>query len=161
MEIYSTPISDVFYRRATDKDSVHIRELIFGILRAYGLNTDQIETDMDLFEIEKYYPEGHFWVLINHQSEIKGSFALYHPGGHTVEIRRMYFDPSLRGVGLGKWALKFLEDTAINLSYKTLWLETTSKLMEAIELYKKAGFIYTESSCHSSRCDVVMEKNMS
>lgn len=160
MELLTTPVKDIYFRKANKDDSPLIRELIFSILKSYNLNTDHLDTDNDLIDLEKYYPEGHFWVLSDQKGQIKGCFALYHPGNQKVEIRRMYFHPTVRGLGLGKWALSFLEMTARNMSYKTLWLETTSALKEAIELYKKLGFQHAVGTCHSCRCDVVMEKKL-
>ena len=160
MELFSTPVKDIYYRQANDNDSPIIRELIFTILKGYGLNTDQLETDRDMFEIEKYYPEGHFWVIVDTNNDIKGSLALFYPNDSQAEVKRMYFSSSIRGKGLGKWALKFLEETALRQSRTSLWLETSSVLKEAIRLYIKNGFIKSVGSCHSSRCDIVMEKKL-
>ncbi|MBK8515761.1 MAG: GNAT family N-acetyltransferase [Saprospiraceae bacterium] len=155
-----TPIPGVYLRQAKDADSPELRTLIFDILKNYGLNVDPLSTDKDLYEIETYYPEGHFWVLTNNTGTILGSFALFHSENGRVEVRKMYFDPSLRNKGLGKWALKYLETIARQAGYNALLLDTASVLTEAIGLYKGFGFEITEGKCHSERCDITMLKRL-
>ncbi|MGB4958254.1 MAG: GNAT family N-acetyltransferase [Saprospiraceae bacterium] len=148
----------IFYRIATNTDASDIRKIIFDTLGAYGLNLDAAVTDSDLYDIEHYYPDGTFWVLVDEHDTIKGSFALYRENDKTVEIRKMYFDPSIRGLGLGIWAIHWLLQKAVSLGYHRAQLETASVLKEAIQLYKKMGFVEITGTCHSHRCDVLMEK---
>jgi len=147
-------------RKATNSDGEQIRKIVFDALMSYGLVLDPAATDVDLFDLEKYYPEGTFWILIDDESTIKGSFALYRVDRSRAEIRKMYFDPSIRGIGLGTWAMHFLIREAKAMGYQTLTLETASVLKEAISLYKKMGFQTVPGLCHSHRCDVVMEMRL-
>lgn len=150
----------LYYRKATNNDGEQIRKIVFDALTSYGLVIDPAATDVDLFDIEQYYPEGTFWVLVDDDCTIKGSFALFRIDESTAEIRKMYFDPSIRGMGLGTWAMHFLIKEAKAMGYQTLTLETASVLKEAIALYKKLDFQNIPGSCHSHRCDVVMEKRL-
>lgn len=59
----------------------------------------------------------------------------------TVEIKRMYTLPRWRGKGLATFVLVGLERWAAELSYKRCVLETGKKQPEAIELYKKNGYV--------------------
>ena len=152
--------SGLYYRKATNADGEQIRKIVFDTLAAYGLVIDPAATDVDLFDIEQYYPDGTFWVLVDDNDTIKGSFALYRVDQYTAEIRKMYFDPSIRGKGLGTWAIHFLTKEAKEMNYQTLTLETASVLKEAISLYKKTGFKIIPGTCHSHRCDVVMKKRV-
>jgi putative acetyltransferase len=155
-----TSSPDVTCRTATNMDGEQIRKIVFDALKSYGLVLDPAATDVDLFDLEKYYPEGTFWVLVDADNTVKGSFALYRVDQSKAEIRKMYFDPSVRGMGLGTWAMYFLLHKAKTMGYQTLTLETASVLKEAIALYKKMGFQTVPGSCHSHRCDVVMEKRL-
>ena len=56
-------------------------------------------------------------------------------------LKRMWVDPSVRGLGLGRRILFALESEARALRFKTLRLETNRALTEAIHLYKNAGYI--------------------
>lgn len=69
----------------------------------------------------------------------------------------MYVDPAVRGRGLGRRLLAFLEQQAAAASYGQLWLETGTEQPEAIALYTSAGYRpmdpYGEFSYYSrSRC---------
>jgi len=150
----------LYYRKATNTDGESIRKIVFSALASYGLVIDPAATDVDLFDIEKYYPEDTFWTLVDAEDNVLGSFALYRIDQSKAEIRKMYFDPSIRGKGLGTWAMQFLMKKAKALGYQTLTLETASVLKEAISLYTKMGFQTIPGSCHSHRCDVVMEKRL-
>ena len=150
----------LYYRRATNTDGESVRKIVFDALTSYGLVIDPAATDVDLFDIEQYYTEGTFLLLVYDYFPIKGSFALFRIDESTAEIRKMYFDPSIRGMGLGTWAMHFLIKEAKEMSYQTLTLETASVLKEAIALYKKLDFQNIPGSCHSHRCDVVMDKRL-
>lgn len=58
----------------------------------------------------------------------------------TAEIKRMWLDPSLRGLGVGKQLLARLEALAAELGYRSVLLDTNSSLTEAITLYERAGY---------------------
>lgn len=55
-------------------------------------------------------------------------------------IKRMWVDPSMRGLGLGRRLLRSLEASASELGCTVARLETNRVLEEAIELYRSAGY---------------------
>lgn len=60
---------------------------------------------------------------------------------NSVEIKRMYVNPKSRGYGVAAQVLKELEVWAQELGYKRCILETGIGLENAINLYKKNGYI--------------------
>lgn len=58
----------------------------------------------------------------------------------TVEIKRMYVLPELRGRGIAGQMLRELEGWAAELQYQNCILETGKKQPEAIRLYQKSGY---------------------
>ena len=58
----------------------------------------------------------------------------------VAEIKRMYVDPTVRGRGLGRRLLAFIEQQAAAASYSQLWLETGTEQPEAMALYTSAGY---------------------
>lgn len=58
----------------------------------------------------------------------------------TVEIKRMFVHPELRGNGIAFNILKELEIWAKELNYTSCLLETGKKQIEAVALYKKASY---------------------
>lgn len=62
-------------------------------------------------------------------------------GGHDVEIKRMWVAESARGLGLGRRLLAELERHAAELGFAAVRLETNGGLIEAIALYRSAGYV--------------------
>jgi putative acetyltransferase len=63
----------------------------------------------------------------------------------TVEVKRMYVDPEMRGRGVAKAILAHLEAAGRELGARRAVLETGIHQDEAIGLYRRAG--YTEVAC--------------
>jgi len=58
----------------------------------------------------------------------------------TMEIKRMFVPPALRGKGIASAVLAALETWAAELGYTRCVLETGKRQPEAIALYKKCGY---------------------
>jgi DNA-binding MarR family transcriptional regulator/GNAT superfamily N-acetyltransferase len=85
-------------------------------------------------------PPAGFFLLATLHGEPVGCGALkFHPGG-PAELKRMWVDPSVRGMGLGRRLLTELEAQAAAHGVRTLRLETNRVLVEAISLYRTAGY---------------------
>jgi putative acetyltransferase len=141
-------------RSATNEDRDQIEELVFGILRSFDLALDREGTDRDLSDIESNYLDrgGVFEVVENRDGKIVGTVGLYPLDETTIELRKMYFDPSIRGRGLGKQLLTKMIEKAKNLGYLRVYLETASVLTRAVHLYESAGFKPVDVK-HTPRCD--------
>jgi GNAT superfamily N-acetyltransferase len=59
---------------------------------------------------------------------------------NTIEIKRMFVSPEVRGMGLAQTILRELELWAHDLGYSFSVLETLYKQKEAIALYQKTGY---------------------
>lgn len=92
---------------------------------------------LDVAALEK--PGVHFFVA-RHEGRAVGCASIVEAGDGTAEIKRMFVDPSSRGLSLGKKLLSALEDQAKTLGLTALRLETGISQPEAIGLYRKAGF---------------------
>ena len=73
-------------------------------------------------------------------SEPVGCGAVKHHPGEPTEIKRMWVAPSARGLGLGRRLLAELERLAADSSATVTRLETNRSLVEAISLYRSAGY---------------------
>jgi putative acetyltransferase len=67
-----------------------------------------------------------------------GAFKEYDT--NTVEIKRMFVEPTFRGKGIAQQVLAELELWAKELQYTFCVLETGKKQPEAIALYQKVGY---------------------
>jgi DNA-binding MarR family transcriptional regulator/GNAT superfamily N-acetyltransferase len=62
----------------------------------------------------------------------------------VVELNRMWVDPAVRGLGVGRRLLADLERRAGGAGATALRLETNRALTEAIAMYRAAGFVEVE-----------------
>src|SRR3954447_20320347 len=84
-------------------------------------------------------PAGHF--LVAHlDGEAIGCGGVKHPPGRPAEIKRMWVDGSVRGMGLGRRLLAVLEEMAAEAGAPSARLETNRALVEAIAMYRRAGY---------------------
>jgi DNA-binding MarR family transcriptional regulator/ribosomal protein S18 acetylase RimI-like enzyme len=84
-------------------------------------------------------PAGLLLVATLHDKPV-GCGALKFHRGAPAEIKRMWVDPAVRGLGLGRRLLTELEAHAAAHQVRTLRLETNRALAEAIGLYRAAGY---------------------
>lgn len=145
---------NIHIRAATNADCARVQNLVFGVLREYGLEPNLCRTDSDIADIEAAYTErgGIFELLEDENGNLLGTVGLYPITNEKVELRKMYFAAHLRGKGYGKKTLARMIETARSLGYKQIYLETASALKEAVGLYRSFGFTETQEK-HTPRCD--------
>lgn len=152
----------IFTRSATNEDCENIQKLVFSVLREYGLTPEPDGTDADISDIETNYINGGglFEILEDADSNLLGTVGLFPIDAETVELRKMYFDVSLRGLGFGKKMLERMIERAREMKFKRIYLETANVLKEAVGLYEKRGFKPTTDGIHTSRCDAAYFLNL-
>jgi len=74
-----------------------------------------------------------------------GCGALKLRGTGPADVKRMWVDPAVRGLGVGRRLLAELEAQAANRGVRTVQLETNRVLEEAIALYRSSGYIEVEA----------------
>jgi putative acetyltransferase len=135
-------LSYLSIRPATNNDREAIVNLVFGILREFGLEPDPSATDADLQDIEANYlqPGGLFEVIEDRDGNLVGSVGIFPIDENICELRKMYFVPAVRGLGLGAHVLQRAVNQAKGLGFRRMVLETSSKLAAANRLYIRFGF---------------------
>lgn len=73
-------------------------------------------------------------------AEPVGCGAVKHHPGAVSELKRLWVSPSARGLGLGRRLLTELEELAAERDARVARLDTHSALVEAISLYRSAGY---------------------
>jgi putative acetyltransferase len=89
-------------------------------------------------------PDARYYVL-EHAGAVHGGGGFARLAGTdaaaaTCELRKMYFLPSARGLGLGKALLDLLLAEMRAAGYRRCYLETTTRMERAQRLYRAAGF---------------------
>lgn len=142
-------------RAARPADAALAREVVFPILESYALTPEPEGSDADLFDLDGAYLKagGAFWVVEDDRGEIVATCGLKPLPNGSVELRKMYLMPHVRGQGLGRKLLKTAIAKARALGFRRIELETASVLREAIALYESAGFVPREGALETPRCD--------
>jgi GNAT superfamily N-acetyltransferase len=98
-----------------------------------------------------------FYAQFNKTNLLKNALICYEDGvavgigaykeydAETAEIKRMYTLPEYRGKGIAKAILTELELWAKEEGYKLALLETGNKQKDAIGLYQKLGYEFTDN----------------
>lgn len=108
-------------------------------------------------ELSAQYPEPgatHFRLDAEEVAADKGAFLVGYLDGEAVacgaircidagvaEIKRMFVIPAVRGRGYSRSILTALEESARKLGIRRLVLETGPRQLEALALYRRAGFV--------------------
>jgi DNA-binding MarR family transcriptional regulator len=74
------------------------------------------------------------------RAEVVACGAVKHFGGGVCDLKRMWVADAARGLGLGRRLLADLEGRAARAGAGTVRLETNATLVEAIALYRSAGY---------------------
>ena len=81
----------------------------------------------------------------------------------TCELRKMYFLPEARGLGLGRAMLERCLEAARAFGYRRCYLETLTGMDQAQALYVKLGFVRIPAACGATGhhgCDRFYEKRL-
>lgn len=154
-------------RVGADRSSVEIRpygrddrdgfaRLVAHVLAEYGFTVDPI-LEADLQDPPARY--GAIWVACD-DGRVVGSVAMrILDDGQTAELKRMYLEPSYRGIGLGRDLLGRAVTWARQQRCRAVVLDTSEAMTAAQGLYRSAGFSQTgtrtERGAQGSRCEVL------
>jgi DNA-binding MarR family transcriptional regulator/GNAT superfamily N-acetyltransferase len=89
-------------------------------------------------------PAGCFLIAYLHGEPVGCGGVKHLPGGPS-DIKRMWISPSARGLGLGRRLLGELEQRVLGSGASVARLETNRVLVEAIGLYRSAGYVEVEA----------------
>jgi putative acetyltransferase len=158
--MYTADKDKFFVRPAANEDIPLIKNVVFTVLREYGLKPDEAGKDKDLNDIEKNYfsSGGFFGVIVNNtNNQVVGTFGLFAIDKDICELRKMYLLKNERGKGIGRFMMTYAIKIAEEKKFKKITLETISPLKEAISLYRKFGFKEISPVEINSRVDQAFE----
>jgi GNAT superfamily N-acetyltransferase len=106
----------------------------------YYFSVEEIDNAM-LSDPEKYYLQpGGYIFFARYCGQIVGTCALLKHQGRGFELSKMGVTRYHRGMGIGTKLVGTALEKVRSLGEKGLFLETNSKLLPAMYLYKKFGF---------------------
>ncbi|MBK4726331.1 GNAT family N-acetyltransferase [Erwinia sp. MYb375] len=150
-------------------DNPHIAAVIRAVSAEFGLTADKGYTvsDPNLDHLYEVYSEENcaFWVV-----EVEGKVVggggiapLASSDADVCELQKMYFMPSVRGLGLARRLAIQAMDYARQQGFKRCYLETTASLTRAIRLYEHLGFEHIDGPMGATGhvdCEVTMLKTL-
>ncbi len=129
------------------------------IIRTQSDNTDfqKLVKELDKDLAIRDGDEHAFYAQFNKSDKIKHAIVAYDGelavgcgairayDENSMEVKRMWVEPSHRGKGIASMMLKELESWTRELGFPKCILETGNKQFEAIELYKKNKYTIIEN----------------
>lgn len=111
----------------------------FGAVgQGYSIQDDEVD-----HMYEAYPAEDSVFYVVESQGQVLGCGGIGPLQGgdaDVCELRKMYFLPKLRALGLGRRLLRMCLDEARSLGYGVCYLETLENMTAARQLYRQFGF---------------------
>jgi putative acetyltransferase len=151
-------VQPVYYMQSTQKEPITIRPIesadnpdlavvVRNTLAEFGANhpgTVFFDPTTDaLYELFRK-PKSAYYVALKNE-RIMGGGGIFPTDGlpdDTCELVKMYLLPEVRGIGLGRTIIEQCIETARNLGFRRIYLETMPELQQALNVYERFGFTY-------------------
>jgi len=158
----------VILRQIEEKDNVPLAELIRSVFREFNIDKPgTVYTDpttdklFELFQTEN----SAYWVA-EENGVILGGCGIFPtedlPAG-CAELVKFYLAAGSRGEGIGKLLMQVSINTAKNMGYNELYLESFPELQRAVGLYSSLGFNLLDEPMGNSghhACSIWMLKEL-
>jgi GNAT superfamily N-acetyltransferase len=93
--------------------------------------------------------------------QVVGTATLLKIDDESFELAKMAVAAHAQGKGIGTRLMEHCFDTARMMGIKTLFLESNTKLVSAIHLYRKYGFLEVPMEAHNyERANIRMKKTL-
>lgn len=136
-------------RPITTADDAAVAALIRGVMPEFGaIGPGFAIEDPEVDHMAVAYADDRSGYLVLYEGPTLlggGGFArLAGAEADVCELRKMYFRPAARGLGLGRLMLDRCLDAARAAGYRRCYLETLAGMDAARALYLKAGFRFID-----------------
>lgn len=149
-------------------DEEQVARLIRSVMTEFGAVGEGysiLDPEVDrMYEV--YQAPGAAFYVIARGDEIFGCGGVAELVGgaaDTCELKKMYFYPAVRGLGLGKQMVSVCLQKAAEMGYRYCYLETVGRMEQANSLYQRMGFRKIDGAMgctgHSS-CEVFYVKEL-
>jgi ribosomal protein S18 acetylase RimI-like enzyme len=118
-----------------------VRELFTEYAAAIDVSLCFQDFDQELADLPGKYapPDGRLFIALDGK-KIAGCVAMRKIGEGVCEMKRLYVRPQFRGHGHGRALAVAVIDSARQIGYARMRLDTLSSMKEAIQLYRSLGF---------------------
>lgn len=136
---------EITIRPIEPRDDARMAQIIRTVMPEFGAcGSGFAINDPEVDWMTKAYstPRSAYWV-VERDGVVEGGGGvapLEGGDGDTCELRKMYFLPSVRGLGAGADIMRRSLDAARAFGFKRCYLETLSGMDAAMKLYERTGF---------------------
>jgi GNAT superfamily N-acetyltransferase len=150
------PTSPAIERAADPEDVEAVRRLFVEYQESLGVDLCFQGFDRELAELPgDYTPPGGRLLIARDDGAAVACVALRRLDAATCEMKRLYVQPSHRGLGLGRALAEAVISEARLTGYERMRLDTLPSMSEAAVLYERLGFRdiepYTENPVPGAR----------
>ena len=146
--VFLTPFTrshpELRFREATPADVPALQTLINTVRAEFIDQGETLENvfddDLTLFHANFSNSQSTLMIISDPSGKILGSGGFARTGENEVELRKIYFDPSLRGNRLGYAWVESLVKLAKDLGNERIWLVNHHNLAQATSIYRGIGF---------------------
>jgi len=158
----------IIFRHIEESDNKEIAELIRAVFREFNIHKPGTvyfdPTTDNLFGLFRTHGS-EYWIAEENGVIIGGCGVYPTPGlpAGCAELVKFYLSASQRGKGIGWKLMEKSFDSAKNIGYSQLYLESLPELSKAISLYEQAGFKFIEGPMGKSGhfgCNIWMLKEL-
>ena len=161
-------INGITYRNIEEKDNKELAGLIRSVFREFKIDrpgTVYFDPATDnLFELFTT-PRSVYWIA-EEKEKMAGGCGIYPTPGlpeECAELVKLYLLPQWRGKGIGRGLMEKCFESARQLGYNQLYLESLPELEKAVSMYLKAGFRHIPHAMGNSGhfgCNIWMVKDL-
>lgn len=141
-------MSEPVLRPIRAADDAAIAAVIRDVMTEHGCSGPGFAIhDAEVAAMSRHYAgrDAQYWVVELDGAVVGGAgfarLAGSEPAAATCELRKMYFRPVVRGRGLGARLLATLLDEMRGAGFRHCYLETTTQMVKAQDLYRRFGFV--------------------
>ncbi len=144
------PMTEPLIRLIEPKDNQQVKRLVQETLAEFGIVGEGFAgVDPELEDMHAAYADelsAYYVIEVNGEVLGVGGYAPLAgtEPGTTAELRKMYFRPQLRGMGLGQKMIELCIQGARKAGFNEMYLETVEGMKAAQKLYVKNGFTYLD-----------------
>ena len=128
------------------RDDARVAQIIRTVMPEFGADGPGFaihDPEVDVMSTAYAQPQ-HAYFVVELSGEVQGGGGiapLINADNDICELRKMYFLPSLRGVGAGRELMRTCLGAARAAGFLRCYLETLTGMDRAQSLYEQAGFV--------------------
>ncbi|WP_192878452.1 bifunctional helix-turn-helix transcriptional regulator/GNAT family N-acetyltransferase [Limnobaculum parvum] len=148
------------------RDNIVMGDIILAVFGEYGLLGQEgfSFSDPILHQLSEVYSQkGCAYWVVELDGIVSGGVGIAPMETGYCELQKLYFLPSVRGMGLARRMVITALEFARQQGYDHCYLESTATLKESLKLYESVGFEYVQERVGASghhACEVLMVKKL-